>query len=160
MADERTISGRALVVAGLAVVVVVVLVSVVAGPSLRDAVLQEQSPRTLREPIAAGTHEGRTWEAVGRFDGHANCVELRYSGAVLDRACDRGAGSRVTQLPGGGPSVAYGVADDTWARVRLDLEDGREVVAEVRAGELGFPVGFWAAQLPAGVRLENTARAD
>lgn len=153
-ANERTLSGRALVVASLLVVAGIVGAGVVLGPGLREDVLQETGPRTLREPIATGTVAGATWEAVARFDGEANCVELRLDAEVLDRACDAGAPPfATTLLPDGGPRVAYGVADEDARAVALQLDSGEQLTPAVRAGELGFPVGFWATALPPGARL-------
>lgn len=156
--SERTISGRSLVVWGLAVAVVVTAISIVFGPGLREQVRQEQGPRTLREPVATGTYEGQVWEAVGRFDGTANCVELRYLGDVLGRACDAGEPPQTTTaLADDGPQVAYGIAAEDAAQVTLTLDDGATVTAPVRAGELGFPVGFWAAELPPGASVSERA---
>lgn len=155
---ERSVSGRKLVLGALIVVVLVTAVSVVFGPALRDRVRDEQRPRTLREPIAAGQHEGQVWEAVGRYDGEANCVELRYAGQTLDRACDTGAQRMVaTTLPNGGPTVAYGVAPDNTEDFDVPLEGGEELNVPVAAGDLGFPVGFWAVLLPSGETLADDA---
>lgn len=149
---ERTVSGRALVVAGLVVTLLVTAASLLFGPGLREEVRQEQRPRTLREPVAAGEHAGQAWEAVGRYDGTANCVELRYEAQVLGRACDAGDPQRATELPDGGPTIAYGVAPEDQSVYALPLDNGEELSVPVQAGELGFPVGFWATELPDGAR--------
>lgn len=152
---ERTVSGRALVVGGLLVAALVTGASIVFGPALREDVRQEQSPRTLREPIATGTHGGDVWEAIGRYDGTANCVELRFRTRVLGRACDAGEEPlRTTTLPDGGPAIAYGIAAETATETTLELDDGSTVSTPVRAGDLGFPVGFWAVQLPPGTQVQ------
>src|SRR5688572_19544718 len=151
---ERTVSGRALVVAGLIVAVLTTAVAVVFGPALRDAVRQEQSPRTLREPVAIGSAGGTAWEAVGRFDGTANCVELRANNEILDRACDTGPTVQTTEL--GGRTIAYGVAAEDATEKALALDNGDEITVAVHAGELGFPVGFWAVQLPEARTLAET----
>ncbi len=154
---ERTVSGRGLVIVGLVVALLVTGASIVFGPGLREDVRQEQSPRTLREPIASGTHQGDAWEAVGRYDGEANCVELRFRSDVLGRACDTGdPNQRTTQLPGDGPTVAYGVASEDATRITLKLDDGTSVTAPVVAGELGFPVGFYGVNLPEGTAVRNS----
>ena len=151
--SERSVSGRALVIAGLLFALVITATGVMLGPGLREKVRQDESPRTLREPIAAGIHAGEPWEAIGRFDGTANCVELRYLSDVLDRACDAGSEPiQVTDLPDGGPTVAYGIAPEDEDTFTLDLDTGEQIDVPVRAGELGFPVGFWATELPAGAR--------
>ncbi|MDP9406187.1 MAG: hypothetical protein M3O86_06240 [Actinomycetota bacterium] len=151
---ERSVSGRALIVVSLVVVALFMGAGVVLGPGLREQVRQETRPRTLREPIATGTVAGATWEAVARFDGAANCVELRLRAEVLGRACDAGAPAfTTTRLTDGGPGVAYGVTDEAARRVALDLDSGARLTAPVRAGELGFPVGFWATTLPAGATV-------
>lgn len=150
----RTVSGRALVVVAVLLVSGVVSAGVLLGPQLREDVRQEQQPRTLREPVAAGEHGGQAWEAVGRYDGEANCVELRYLGEVLGRACDTGPTLTQTRIPPDGPVVAYGVVDETQTSVSLTLDDGAVVQAPAEAGDLGFPVSFWAAQLPAGRRVD------
>lgn len=150
---ERTVSGRTLVVVGLAVTVLVTAASLILGPGLRDDVRQEQDPRTLREPVATGLHAGQPWEAVGRFDGTSNCVELRYLAEIVDRACDTGPVAQVTTLPDGGPTIAYGVAPEDATTFAVELAGGEEMSAPVVAGELGFPVGFWAVELPAGAEL-------
>ena len=156
--DERSVSGRKLVIGALVAVALVTAVSVVFGPALRERVRDEQRPRTLRDPIATGEFEGRVWEAVGRFDGEANCVELRYAGEVLDRACDVGAPRMTaTPIPGGGPTVVYGVAPDNSDDFDVPLESGDEFNVPVAAGDLGFPVGFWAALLPEGETLADDA---
>ena len=148
---ERSVSGRRLVLVSLAVIAAVLAAGIVLGPSLRQQVLQEERPRTLREPIATGQHDGQVWEAVGRFDGTANCVELRFRGDVLDRACDAGAPqTQVTTLPDDGPTVVYGIAPETADEHAVALDNGEEMAVPVRAGELGFPVGFWAALVPEG----------
>lgn len=147
---ERSVSGRALVVSGLVVAALITAAAVVLGPPLREDVRQEERPRTLREPVAAGEHGGETWEAVARYDGTANCVELRYRGEVLGRACDVGPTEASTTLPADGPTIAYGVADETAARTEVVLSDGSTARTDVVAGDLGFPVGFWALQLPPG----------
>lgn len=155
---ERTFSGTKLVVIGLAFAFLVVGTGVVFGPSLRDRVRQETHPRTLREPIADGrSATGEPWEAVARYDGADNCVELRFAGGVLDRACDVPGDEpvrdiTVTQVPDG-PLVGYGVADEDVAAVNVVLEAGTTITVPVKAGELGFPVGFWATELPAGERI-------
>ncbi|HVM18406.1 MAG TPA: hypothetical protein VM307_00435 [Egibacteraceae bacterium] len=153
---DRTVSGRALVIAAAAVVVAVTAASQIFGPDLREQVLQEQQPRTLREPIATGRHDGQVWEAIARFDGTANCVELRYRAEVLDRACDTGPPRQTTRIPAGGPAVVYGTADEDADHVVLQLADGQQLDVPVRAGELGFPVGFWATELPAGAELAGS----
>lgn len=151
---ERSISGRALVVGALVIVLIITAAAVIFGPALRDAVRQEQHPRTLREPIAAGQHDGQVWEAVGHFDGTANCVELRFRGDVLDRACDTGtADVAATALPDGGPTVAYGIAAEDAAQQQVELDSGEVITTPVVAGDLGFPVGFWAVKLPEGAAL-------
>lgn len=150
---ERTVSGRTLVVVGLVVAVLVTAASLIWGPGLREDVRQEQDPRTLREPVATGLHAGQPWEAVGRYDGTSNCVELRYLAEILDRACDTGPTQLATSLPDGGPTIAYGVAPEEESTFAVRLADGEELSAPVVAGELGFPVGFWAVELPAGAEL-------
>ncbi len=153
--SERTLSGRTLVVAGGVTVLLFVAATVALQPRLEHQVRQTTAPRTLREPIASGQAQGQTWEAVARFDGRANCVELRYRAAVLDRACDGGGlpGGKATAVIPGGPVVAYGVAGEDAASVRLRLDGGEVVDTPVEAGDLGFPVGFWAVTLPEGTRL-------
>ena len=153
--SERTISGRMLVVVGLIVAAVVTLASIVWGPALREEVRQEDSPRTLREPIASGEYQGQVWEAVGRFNGQANCVELRYRGAVVDSACDDQPQSKQTQLPPEGPVIAYGVAAEDRSSVTVTLDDDTSVQAPAVAGELGFPVSFWAVELPPGRSVQQ-----
>ena len=150
---ERSVSGRTLVIAALVVMAAVTATSVVFGPGLREQVRQEQRPRTLREPIASGTHEGQIWEAVGHYDGTANCVELRYRGDVLGKACDAGPRVTATALPSGGPTIAYGVAPESATQHDVRLDDGTSVTTSVTAGDLGFPVGFWAVELPPGATL-------
>lgn len=157
IAPERTVSGRLLIVVGLTVTALVTAASVVWGPGLRDQVRQEQSPRTLREPIATGSYAGGVWEAVGRFDGRANCVELRLGSDILDRACDQGPAVKSTALPDGGPTVAYGVAPEDATQIDVPLTNGEQVTAEVVAGELGFPVSFWAVEIPAGTKAVSPA---
>lgn len=153
---ERTLSGRALVGGGLTVAVLVTLVSLIFGPALQEDVRQEQRPRTLREPIAAGTAGTQDWEAIGRFDGTANCVELRTEGEVVDRACDTGPTTAMTEL--NGAIIAYGVAPEDATSKTVSLDDGKQLTVPVSAGELGFPVGFWAVQLPAGRSLDDSER--
>ena len=154
-AAERTISGRTLVAVALGVTVVVVLAGVLLGPPLREDVLQLDVPRTLREPIAAGQHDGRAWEAVGRYDGSANCVELRYGSRTLHRACDTGDRAASRQLAADGPTVAYGVAPETQTSVTVTLDDGSDIVTPAAAGDLGFPVAFWAVELPPGRAMRS-----
>ena len=156
---ERSVSGRTLVIASLAFVAVIIAVSALFGPELRDAVLQEQRPRTLREPIATGIHGGQPWEAIGHFDGTANCVELQYRAKTLGRACDGDNRETVTTLPQGGPTVTYGVAAEDWTRITLTLDDGQTVAAAAKAGELGFPVSFWATEIPAGRAVDEVSQA-
>ena len=150
---ERTVSGRTLVTVGLVVTVLVTAASLIFGPGLRDEVRQTTAPRTLREPVATGLHAGQPWEAVGRFDGTANCVELRYLADVLDRACDTGPVQQATTLADDGPTIAYGVAPENEAAFVVELADGEQITTPVVAGDLGFPVGFWAVELPAGAEL-------
>jgi hypothetical protein len=157
---ERSVSGRSLVIIALAFTAIILAVGVLFGPQLRQAVLQEQRPRTLREPIAAGVHDGQPWEAIGHFDGTKNCVELRYLGEALGRACDDDAHVQVTTLPQDGPTVAYGVADEEWTRVTVVLDDGEAVAAAAKAGELGFPVSFWATEIPPGTTVDEVRRGD
>lgn len=158
---ERTISGNWLVIVGLVVTTVFVFGSTVLGPVLREDVQQLTSPRTLREPIETGeTAAGQTWEAVAHFDGKANCLELRYGGKILDRACDdTDAGKPVrditaTHVPDG-PVVAYGLAAEGVESVDVVIEAGTTISVPVKAAELGFPVGFWATALPEGESLYN-----
>ena len=150
---ERTVSGRTLVVVGLVVTVLVTAASLIFGPGLRDEVRQTTAPRTLREPIATGLHAGRPWEAVGRYDGSANCVELRYLAEILDRACDTGPVQNATTLADNGPTIAYGIAPEDASTFDVELTGGESISAPVIAGELGFPVGFWAVELPEGAEL-------
>lgn len=153
---ERSVSGRALVITGLVVVAIVTAVGAVFGPGLRQQVLQEDRPRTLREPVAAGEHNGQVWEVVGRYDGAANCAQLRFDGEDLDRACDTGAPAvTATTLPDGGPTIAYGIAAEDASEHTVVLNDGEEISAPVVAGDLGFPVGFWAVELPDGAGLAD-----
>lgn len=151
---ERTVSGRAIVAGGLVVVAIVTAIGVLFGPGLREQVRQEQRPRTLREPIASGTAGGQVWEAVGRYDGTANCVELRHGGEVVDRACDTGPQLQTTTLDG--VTVVYGVAPESTPDKNLLLDNGQTLVTPVVAGELGFPVGFWAVELPEGTEVLST----
>lgn len=150
---ERTVSGRTLVIVGLVVAVLVTAASLIFGPGLRDEVRQTTAPRTLREPVATGLHAGQPWEAVGRYDGTANCVELRYLAEILDRACDTGPVQQATRLAEGGPTIAYGVAPEEDSTFVVQLSGGEQISAPVVAGDLGFPVGFWAVELPAGAQL-------
>ena len=153
--QERSVSGAALVVGSLLVIFVIVGAGMVFGPALRQDVRQTQVPRTLREPVASGRYDGQVWEAIGRFDGTANCVELRFRGETLDRACD--VGDRVVngQIPPDGPIVAYGVAPEDQAVVAVTLDDGSLVEAPTAAGDLGFPVSFWAVELPEGRQMRS-----
>ena len=146
---ERTVSGRALIVVSLIVIAVIIAVGLIFGPTLRDEVRQTQVPRTLREPIATGTWGGEVWEAVGRFDGEANCVELRFRGKVHAKACDTGPRAMVAEVPGQG-RVAMGVAPEERQEVTVRLVGADDVSVPVVAGDLGFPVGFWAVEVPAG----------
>ncbi|MGH3665311.1 MAG: hypothetical protein ACRDU8_04350, partial [Egibacteraceae bacterium] len=121
---ERTLSGRALVIGGAVVMLAFLVVALTMGPGLRQDVLQETHPRTLREPIATGEAARGTWEAVVRYDGTANCVEVRYLEQVFDRACDTAGGegplldAGSATLPGSKP-IVYGVAAEDVAEVRL-----------------------------------------
>lgn len=142
-------------VGGLIVTALVVAGGVVLGPPLREDVRQTDVPRTLREPVAAGQHDGQVWEAVGRYDGAANCVELRFGGETLHRACDAGDRVASRQLPPDGPAIAYGVAPDDQTDVTVVLDDGEEITTATVAGDLGFPVSFWAVELPVGRRLRG-----
>ena len=151
---ERTVSGATLVVVGLVVAVIVTMSAIAFGPGLREEVRQEQAPRTLREPIATGTAGGEVWEAVGRYDGTANCVELRHGGETIDRACDTGPKLQTTTLDE--VTVVYGVAPESTPEKNLLLDNGETVVTPVVAGELGFPVGFWAVELPEGTTVVGT----
>ena len=151
---ERTISGRRLVGWGLGITLLVVLAGVFLGPPLREDVRQTQVPRTLREPIADGIYQGQIWEVVGRYDGTGNCAELRYRGETLHRACDIGDQVANRQIPPDGPVVAYGVAPEEQSAVTLTLDDGATLEVPTAAGDLGFPVAFWAVELPAGRRLQ------
>ncbi len=160
-------SGRALIIGAGLLVGVLVLIQALFGPSLVNQVRQEQRPRTLREPIAAGEAAGQPWEAVARFDGIANCVELRYRDTALDSACtpagqgEDGVGQvQTTTVPEGGPTVVYGTAGEGLPSVEVRLDDGTTLRTPVQAGDLGFPVGFWAVPVPdgAGVRAVTTAR--
>ena len=165
-AAERTVSGRTLVAGAGVLLAILLLIEVLFGPTLVDQVRQEQRPRTLREPVAAGEVAGQPWEAVGRFDGTANCVELRYGEAVLDRACtpggqgEDGVGAVMTTTVPEGPTVVYGTAGEDLPAVEVRLDDGTTLQARVQAGDLGFPVGFWALPVPdgAGVRAVTTGR--
>ena len=148
---ERSVSGRAIVVVGLVMAAIVTATAILFGPGLREEVRQEQRPRTLREPVAAGTAGGEVWEAVGRYDGTANCVELRHGGDTIDRACDTGPELRSTTLDD--VTVVYGIAPESAPDQTLQLDNGETVVTPVVAGELGFPVGFWAVELPEGTTL-------
>ena len=156
--SDPTFSGSKLVVIGLTFCLLVVGTGLVFGPTLRDEVRQETRPRTLREPIAEGRNAtGDAWEAVGRYDGDANCVELRLGDELLDRACDEPGDEpvrdiTVTLVPNG-PAVGYGVADENIRAVNVVLEAGTTITVPVKAGELGFPVGFWATPLPDGERI-------
>lgn len=154
-AAERTLSGRALVIGAAVVTVLVVAGGVFLGPPLREEVRQLDVPRTLREPVATGEYRGEVWEAVGRYDGTANCVELRLQAETLHRACDTGDRAAARQLPPDGPIVAYGVAPEGQPSVTVTLDNGEEVVTPAVAGDLGFPVGFWAVELPAGRSLQS-----
>jgi len=165
-ARERTVSGRALIMGAGLLVGVLVGVQALFGPGLVDQVRQEQRPRTLREPIAAGQVAGQPWEAVARYDGTANCVELRYRDATLDSACspagqgEDGVGQvQTTTVPEGGPTVVYGTAGEQLPEVEVRLDDGTTLRTPVRAGNLGFPVGFWAVPVPegTGVRAVTTS---
>lgn len=158
--SEPTVSGRKLVTIGLAVTAVVIAAGLIWGPSLREQVRQETGPRTLREPVASGTYEGQVWEAVGRYDGTGNCVELRYKDQVVDRACDIGPTQAQSKLPPEGPVVVYGVAAEEQTSVTLVLDDGTEVEAPAVAGDLGFPVSFWATALPDGRHVDRTDAQD
>jgi hypothetical protein len=149
----RTISGRTLVTLGLLVAALVVLGGVLLGPPLREDVLQLDVPRTLREPIASGRYQGQVWEAVGRYDGTANCVELRYRSSTLHRACDVGDRVASRRVGPGGPTIAYGVAPETQSSVTVTLDDGSQITTPAVAGDLGFPVAFWAVELPPGRAL-------
>lgn len=152
---ERTISGRALVIGAIVLTVLVVLGGVFLGPPLREDVRQLDVPRTLREPVATGQHQGQVWEAVARYDGAANCVELRYGSETLHSACDVGDPVAARQIPPNGPTVAYGVAPETQPSVTVTMDNGTQVVAPTTAGDLGFPVGFWAVELPPGRSLRS-----
>lgn len=155
---ERNVSGRFFVGIFIALAVVLGGAAMFARP-FQEAVLQETRPRTLREPIG----EGAGWQAIGRFDGEANCVELRVGERLLDRACtppNRPVGDRevdatkVTRVPDG-TVVAYGTASEQLGAVNVVLEAGTTITVPVKAGELGFPVGFWAVALPDGARLHE-----
>ena len=144
-----------MVVAGLVVTVLVVLSALVLGPALREDVRQLDAPRTLREPIASGEYDGGVWEAVGRYDGSANCVELRYEAETLHRACDVGDQAATRRIGADGPTIAYGVVPEEQPSVTVTLDDGQELVTPAVAGELGFPVGFWAVELPPGRSMRS-----
>lgn len=154
--QESTVSGRVLVIVGVVVAVMTVVASFAWGPGLREEVRQSTQPRTLREPIASGRHDGQIWEAVGRYDGEANCIELRFRSEVLDRACDRANPLQQTPLPADGPVVAYGVAGERQPSVTVTLDDGTSLQTPTRAGDLGFPVSFWGLELPPGTTVTTT----
>jgi hypothetical protein len=65
-----------------------------------------------------------------------------------------------TTVPEGGPTVVYGTAGEDLPAVEVRLDDGTTLQARVQAGDLGFPVGFWALPVPdgAGVRAVTTGR--
>jgi hypothetical protein len=152
---ERTVSGRSLITWLMALVVAMTGAALVLGPGLRERVLQEERPRTLREPIATGMYDGHPWEATGHFDGSANCVELRYRAEVLGSACDTGPEVTTSRVGADGPTVAYGIAPETATRVAVDLDNGDAVRAAVKAGDLGFPVGLWAVEVPEGAQVDQ-----
>ncbi len=163
--EARTVSGRTVVVWGLALTAVVVIGGAVAGPPLRDRVRQEQRPRTLREPIATGTLAGSVWEAVVHFDGADNCVELRYREQVVDRSCAEPDAGRPLQdvriaSPGEGVQVVMGVTAETVPRVRVEPRGARAIELAVEAADLGFPVGFFATELPAGGDVDRVVAVD
>ena len=157
---ERTISGRSLTLWLLALVLAITGAAFVLGPGLRERVLQEERPRTLREPIATGMYAGHPWEAIGHFDGTANCVELRYRAEVLGSACDTGEQIQTTPVAEDGPTVAYGIAAETATMVELVLDSGETVSAPVEAGDLGFPVGLWATEIPDGATVVEANPAE
>ncbi len=163
--EGRTLSGRALVVVGVAAAVVFGVGGAAVAPALQERVRQEQHPRTLREPIDSGTLDGQVWEAVARFDGSDNCVELRYRAEVVERACaaaDTGEplqGVRGVAL-GDDLVVLIGVAAESVGEVVVEPTAGAPVTAPVRADELGFPVGFFATELPAGTKPDRVVALD
>ncbi|MPZ73402.1 MAG: hypothetical protein GEU74_09250 [Nitriliruptorales bacterium] len=156
---ERTVSGRGLIIVGLVVIAAVTVAGVVLGPGLREQVRQEQRPRTLREPVAAGSYAGHPWEAIGHYDGTKNCVELRYRGVELGQACDTGPPVQSTRVGADGPVVAYGTAPETSSEMAVSLDNGELVRAPVKAGDLGFPVGLWAAEIPGDAAVVATEPA-
>jgi hypothetical protein len=63
---------------------------------------------------------------------------------------------RTTRVAGDGPTVAYGIAEESARRVSLTLDTGDTVEARVGAGDLGFPVGLWAVEVPHGTTVVET----
>jgi hypothetical protein len=159
-------SGTVLVVVGVAVVVAFTAVQLVFGPGLRRQVLEQRSPRTLRQPIAEGEAGGYAWEAIGRFDGDRDCVTVRFAGRVSPPAC-QGADVAVAvqsaalhRLGADLPTVVYGAVATPAERVRVTLDGRPPIETDPSGSQFGFAVDLYAVAVPPGASVQQVVALD
>jgi hypothetical protein len=162
----RPPTGTILVLVGVVLVAAYTAAQVAFGPALRQQVLEQRSPRTLREPVGTGEAGGYAWEAIGRFDGARDCVTVRFAGAASPPACQgEEVGAAVQSvalypLGEGLPTVVYGAVSKITERVRVSLA-GPTMIDTVPSGsQFGFTVDLYGVAVPPDATVERVVALD
>lgn len=155
----RSFSGTAFVVACALAAVAFVAFLVLVSPVLL-ARTQAAAPPPAPQQVGAG----QQWTATAvEADPDEACLELRGRRAEPARLCTgpRGEAVRAAGVVRAGPArVAYGIVDARTTTVRLDFGPAGSARAAPAYVDFGFPLGFFAVELPAGADLAGVEALD
>jgi hypothetical protein len=163
---RRPPSGSVLVILGVLIVAGYTAVQALWGPTLRQQVLEQRSPRTLREPVGTGEAASFAWEAIGRFDGARDCVTVRFAGNASAPACQGEDVAIPVQsvalhpLGEGLPTVVYGAVSKGTERVRVDLVSGSPIQTVPSGSQYGFAVDLYGVAVPPGTTVQRVVALD
>lgn len=145
-------SGRAFVVACLALCAGLVLVFVFVSPQLLESTLA-QSPDPTPVDVAAGELDGHTWSVTAVRPGEdRSCAEIVVDGERERLVCGNEEGPSAVRgmdaVPVGDGALVTAVVDARSTEVAIAHEGGTTRTGVVYANFVNFPLGFAAAAVP------------
>jgi hypothetical protein len=160
---RRTFSGTAFVIACVLAVFAFVAFLVYVSPILLARTL-ESAPPPAPAVVADGLAGGERWTATAiELAPEEPCLEVA-AGSVSSVVCTQPRGGAVRAVEGlvVGPEsvVLHGIVDPRTTAVRLSFAGAPAVDVEPSYVDFGFPLGFFALELPPGARLTGVVALD